>query len=237
VAVLLDVTGLSVSFGSIAAVSNVSFSVDAGHIVAVIGANGAGKSSILRTVSGLKKPAFGSICFKGEDITGLAPHLIVRKGIAHVPEGRGIFAPLTVMENLEVAASARQKPAAVARALAHVFELFPRLKERKSQTAGTLSGGEQQMLAVGRALVTGGELLLLDEPSMGLAPALVEDMFETIVRINKEGTTILLVEQNAAKALSIAHSAYVLETGIIVLQGKASEIRDNPKVIEAYLGG
>lgn len=234
---LLDVTDLSVRFGSIAAVSGVSFSVDGGHIVAIIGANGAGKSSILRTVSGLKRPASGSICFKGEDITGLAPHLIVRKGIAHVPEGRGIFAPLTVMENLEVAASAGQKPSAVERALAHVFELFPRLMERRGQTAGTLSGGEQQMLAVGRALVTGGELLLLDEPSMGLAPSLVSDMFDTIVRINKEGTTILLVEQNAAKALSIAHTAYVLETGSIVLNGKAAEIRDNPKVIEAYLGG
>jgi branched-chain amino acid transport system ATP-binding protein len=234
---LLDVADLSVRFGSIAAVNGVSFSVDAGHIVAIIGANGAGKSSILRTVSGLKRPASGSIRFKGEDITGLAPHLIVRKGIAHVPEGRGIFAPLTVMENLEVAASAGHKPSLVARALAHVFELFPRLKERRSQTAGTLSGGEQQMLAVGRALVTGGELLLLDEPSMGLAPGLVSDMFETILRINREGTTILLVEQNAAKALSIAHTAYVLETGSIVLQGKAAEIRDNPKVIEAYLGG
>jgi branched-chain amino acid transport system ATP-binding protein len=235
--VLLDVTDLSVRYGSIAAVSNVSFSVDTGRIVAIIGANGAGKSSILRTVSGLKRPAAGAICFRGEDITRLAPHLIVKKGIAHVPEGRGIFAPLTVMENLEVAASAGQKHPAVARALDHVFELFPRLKERRSQTAGTLSGGEQQMLAVGRALVTGGELLMLDEPSMGLAPALVYDMFETIVRINKEGTTILLVEQNAAKALSIAHTAYVLETGSIVLHGKAAEIRDNSKVIEAYLGG
>ena len=234
---LLDVTDLSVRYGSIAAVSNVSFSVDTGRIVAIIGANGAGKSSILRTVSGLKRPAAGAICFRGEDITRLAPHLIVKKGIAHVPEGRGIFAPLTVMENLEVAASAGQKHPAVARALDHVFELFPRLKERRSQTAGTLSGGEQQMLAVGRALVTGGELLMLDEPSMGLAPALVYDMFETIVRINKEGTTILLVEQNAAKALSIAHTAYVLETGSIVLHGKAAEIRDNSKVIEAYLGG
>jgi branched-chain amino acid transport system ATP-binding protein len=234
---LLEVNGLSVSYGSIAAVSSVSFSVDAGHIVAIIGANGAGKSTILRTVSGLKSPASGSISFKGQDITGLAPHLIVKKGIAHVPEGRGIFAPLSVMENLEVAASAGQTAAAVSKALSHVFELFPRLKERRGQIAGTLSGGEQQMLAVGRALVTGGALLLLDEPSMGLAPALVSDMFETILRINREGTTILLVEQNAAKALAIAHTAYVLETGSMVLSGKAEEIRDNPKVIEAYLGG
>ncbi|HUI93204.1 MAG TPA: ABC transporter ATP-binding protein [Chitinivibrionales bacterium] len=234
---LLEVNRLSVSYGSIIAVDNVSFSVDAGRIVAIIGANGAGKSTILRSVSGLKSPASGSIFFKGRDITGIAPHLIVKKGIAHVPEGRGIFAPLTVMENLEVAASAGQSAAAVSKALTHVFELFPRLKERRAQIAGTLSGGEQQMLAVGRALVTGGELLLLDEPSMGLAPALVQDMFETIVRINREGTTILLVEQNAAKALSIAHTAYVLETGSIVLSGKAAEIRDNPKVREAYLGG
>jgi branched-chain amino acid transport system ATP-binding protein len=234
---LLEVKGLSVRYGSIAAADNVSFSVDTGGIVAIIGANGAGKSSVLRTISGLIRPAGGSIVYKGEDIAGLAPHLVVKKGIAHVPEGRGIFAPLTVMENLEVAASSGRKPAAVAKALAHVFALFPRLKERRGQTAGTLSGGEQQMLAVGRALVTGGDLLLLDEPSMGLAPALVSDMFETIVRINKEGTTVLLVEQNARKALSIANRAYVLETGSMVLSGTAEEIRKNPKVVQAYLGG
>ena len=154
-----------------------------------------------------------------------------------MPEGRGIFAPLTVMENLEVAASSGQTRFATTRALGRVFELFPRLAERRKQVAGTLSGGEQQMLAVGRALVTGGDLMLLDEPSMGLAPALVSDMFETITRINREGATVLLVEQNAATALSIAHTAYVLETGSIVLSGSAAEIRDNPKVIEAYLGG
>jgi branched-chain amino acid transport system ATP-binding protein len=234
---LLDVDGLSARYGSITALDAVSFSVDKGHIVAVIGANGAGKSTILRTISGLHRPSAGRIRFKGEDITALPPHEIVKKGIAHVPEGRGIFAPLTVMENLEVAGSVRKDSGAAARAFEHVFELFPRLRERRRQVAGTLSGGEQQMLAVGRALITGGDLLLLDEPSMGLAPSLVSDMFETIVRINREGTTVLLVEQNAKKALSIAHSAYVLETGSIVLSGIAAKIRDNPKVIEAYLGG
>jgi branched-chain amino acid transport system ATP-binding protein len=234
---LLDVRDLSSRFGSITALSGVSFGVTEGHIVAIIGANGAGKSTILRTISGLHRPASGSILFKGENITDVAPHLIVKKGIAHVPEGRGIFAPLTVMENLDVAGSIRRSPKGAGKTLAHVFELFPRLAERRKQIAGTLSGGEQQMLAVARALVTGGELLLLDEPSMGLAPALVSDIFETILRINKEGTTVLLVEQNAHKALSIAHDAYVLETGEIVLSGNAKEIRDNPKVIEAYLGG
>jgi branched-chain amino acid transport system ATP-binding protein len=234
---LLEVSGMTVRYGAIVAVDNISFSVEAGSIVAVVGANGAGKSTVLRAISGLHSPASGSILFKGENITGLAPHIIVKKGIAHVPEGRGIFAPLTVMENLEVAAPAGKKKSAVAKSLSHVYELFPRLKERLKQNAGTLSGGEQQMLAVGRALVTGGDLLLLDEPSMGLAPTLVAEMFETIVRINKEGATVLLVEQNAKKALSVAHMAYVLETGRIVLKGNAAEIRDNPKVIAAYLGG
>ncbi len=234
---MLEVSNLFARYGSIAALSGISFTVEKGHIVAIIGANGAGKSTILRTVSGLHRASSGSIRHKGEDISSLAPHLIVKRGIAHVPEGRGIFAPLTVMENLEVAASAGQTKAATAKALGHVFELFPRLAERKKQVAGTLSGGEQQMLAVGRALVIGGDLMLLDEPSMGLAPPLVAGMFETITRINREGATILLVEQNAATALSIAHTAYVLETGSIVLSGTAAQIRDNPKVIEAYLGG
>ena len=234
---LLEVRNLCAGFGAITAVDNVSFCVREGTIAAVIGANGAGKSTILRAVSGLHRPASGSILFKGEDITRTAPHLIVKKGIAHVPEGRGIFAPLTVMENLDVAASIRVNPAGFTKTLAHVFELFPRLSERKKQTAGTLSGGEQQMLAVARALVTGGDLLLLDEPSMGLAPAFAAGMFETILRINRDGATVLLVEQNARKALSIAHDAHVLENGAIVLSGKASEIRDDPNVIKAYLGG
>jgi branched-chain amino acid transport system ATP-binding protein len=234
---LLEVNNCSARFGAITALDTVSFGVASGQIVAIIGANGAGKSTVLRAISGLHRPSSGTILFKGEDITVLPPHLIVKRGIAHVPEGRGIFAPMTVMENLDVARSIRENPAGIETTLSHIFELFPRLDERRKQIAGTLSGGEQQMLAVARALVTGGELLLLDEPSMGLAPALVSDMFETVLRINKEGTTVLLVEQNAHKALSIAHSAYVLETGSIVLSGKASEIRDNPKVIEAYLGG
>lgn len=233
---MLAVNAINVKYGPIHAVRDVSLSVETGEIVTIIGANGAGKSTILRTISGLHGPASGSILFKGEDISDVPAHLIVKKGIAHVPEGRGIFAPMTVMENLDVAGSVRRNPAGEEKTLAHIFELFPRLAERRKQTAGTLSGGEQQMLAVARALVTGGELLLLDEPSMGLAPALVADMFETIIRINREGTTILLVEQNARKALSIANDAYVLETGSIVLSGKASEIKENPKVIEAYLG-
>lgn len=234
---LLEVRDLTARFGSITAVRGVSFGVPQGSIVAIIGANGAGKSTILRTISGLHRPSSGSILFKGEDISDVLPHLIVKKGIAHVPEGRGIFAPLTVMENLDVAGSVRRNPAMAQRTLAHVFELFPRLGERRRQTAGTLSGGEQQMLAVARAMVTGGDLMLLDEPSMGLAPGLVSDMFDTIIRINREGATILLVEQNAHKALSIAHYAYVLETGSILLGGPAKDIRDNPKVVEAFLGG
>jgi branched-chain amino acid transport system ATP-binding protein len=234
---LLEAEGLCAVYGSIAALDNVSFTVEKSHIVAIVGANGAGKSTILRTISGLLRPSAGAIRYKGEDIARLPAHEIARRGIAHVPEGRGIFAPLSVMENLEVAASAGQPKAAFDKALAHVFDLFPRLRERAKQTSGTLSGGEQQMLAVGRALVSGAELLLLDEPSMGLSPSLVSSMFETIRRINREGATILLVEQNAHKALSIAHSAYVLETGSIVLRGEAAEIRDNPKVIAAYLGG
>jgi branched-chain amino acid transport system ATP-binding protein len=235
--VLLEVCDLWARFGSITAVGGISLCVPQGHIVALIGANGAGKTTVLRAISGLIRPAAGSILFKGENIVHASPHLIVKKGIAHVPEGRGIFAPLSVMENLDVAGSIRQSNADSRTRLAYAFELFPRLAERRKQLAGTLSGGEQQMLAVARALVTGGELLLLDEPSMGLAPALVSDMFETIIRINRGGTTILLVEQNARKALSIANTAYVLETGSIVLSGKASEIKENPRVIEAYLGG
>lgn len=234
---LLEAEHLRAAYGSITALDDVPFSVEKGHIVAIVGANGAGKSTILRTISGLHRASAGAIRFKGKDIARLPAHTIARMGIAHVPEGRGIFAPLTVMENLEVAASAGQPKAAFETALAHVFDLFPRLCERAKQTAGTLSGGEQQMLAVGRALVSGAELLLLDEPSMGLSPSLVSSIFETIQRINGEGATILLVEQNAHKALTIAHSAYVLETGCIVLSGSAAEIRDNPKVIAAYLGG
>jgi branched-chain amino acid transport system ATP-binding protein len=234
---LLEVRHLSVSYGGVRAVSDVSFSVGDGQVVTIIGANGAGKSTIMNTISGLVRPSQGEILFRGEEIHALAPHEIVRKGIVHVPEGRGIFGNLTVMENLEVAAVTRPDKRAWGKDLKHVFELFPRLRERLRQRAGTLSGGEQQMLAVARGLVTGGRILLLDEPSMGLAPGLVEEIYEVIRRINREGTTILLVEQNAFKAMLVANEAYVLETGSIVLRGPASELRDNPKVKEAYLGG
>ncbi len=234
---LLEIENLSLHYGAIAAVSGVSLAVEKGHIAAVVGANGAGKSTILKAISGLASPSAGTIRYKGEIISGLPAHIVARKGIAHVPEGRGIFAPLTVMENLEVAASACRSKAGFDKRLNHVFDLFPRLSERARQISGTLSGGEQQMLAVSRALVSGAELLLLDEPSMGLSPALVSSMFDTILKINAEGTTILLVEQNAHKALSIANTASVLETGSLVLSGSAADVRKNPKVIEAYLGG
>ena len=232
----LEVDGLCVSYGAISALNAVSFEVSRGEIVAIIGANGAGKSTILNSISGLVKAASGKIIFKGENVTNLPPHQIVKRGIVQAPEGRGIFGPLTVLENLEIAAQSG-RARAVKSDYEHVFELFPRLKERRKQASGTLSGGEQQMLAVARALLAKGELLLLDEPSMGLAPALVENIFEIILRICKEGATILLVEQNAYKAMSIAHTAYVLENGSMVLSGKASELRDNPRIKEAYLGG
>ena len=233
---LLEVKDLCVSYGAIKALDRVSFSVPAGEIVAIIGANGAGKSTILSAISGLVEITAGAIFFKGEPMTALAPHRIVKRGIVQVPEGRGIFSPLTVMENLEIAAASASERVTHSD-FDHVFGIFPRLKERRKQMAGTLSGGEQQMLAVGRALLAKGELLLLDEPSMGLSPALVENIFEIIRRINSEGKTILLVEQNAYKAMSIAHNAYVLETGRIVLSGQASELKDDPRVKEAYLGG
>jgi branched-chain amino acid transport system ATP-binding protein len=233
---LLEVRDLCVSYGSIRALDRVSFSVPAGGIVTIIGANGAGKSTILCAISGLCPAASGEILFKGNSLRGLQPHKIVRQGIVQVPEGRGIFSPLTVMENLEIAAESGLG-AAQAADYDTVFSLFPRLRERMRQVAGTLSGGEQQMLAVGRALLAKGELMLLDEPSMGLSPALVESIFAIIRRINEDGTTVLLVEQNAYKAMSIAHDAYVLENGRIVLSGPASELKNNPRVKEAYLGG
>jgi branched-chain amino acid transport system ATP-binding protein len=233
---LLEIKDLCVCYGAIRALESVSFSIPSGGIVAIIGANGAGKSTTLCAISGLLTVSAGDIIFKGKSIKGLPPHRIVKHGIVQVPEGRGIFSPLTVMENLEIAAASGASKATRAD-FDHVFEIFPRLKERKRQIAGTLSGGEQQMLAVGRALLAKGELLLLDEPSMGLAPALVEGIFKIIARINREGTTILLVEQNAYKALSIAHDAYVLENGRVVLSGPAADLKNNPRVKEAYLGG
>jgi branched-chain amino acid transport system ATP-binding protein len=233
---LLEVKGLAVSYGAICALDNVSFTVDKGQIVTIIGANGAGKSTIMNAVSGLVKPSAGLIRFKGAEITGLRAHEIVRRGIVQVPEGRGIFGNLTVLENLEVAASGRADKAGRAQAFDHVFELFPRLAQRRRQHGGTLSGGEQQMLAIGRGLITHGEILLLDEPSMGLAPTLVEDIFGIIRRINAEGVTILLVEQNALMALETAHTAYVLESGKIALSGLASSLMNDPRVREMYLG-
>jgi len=227
---------MNVFYGGVQALRGVSFTVGKGEIVSLIGANGAGKSTTLRAISGVVRPASGTIVHDGKPIAGLAPHRIVRLGIAHVPEGRGVFANMTVRENLEMGAYTRSSRTEVEESFGRVFALFPRLSERASQMAGTLSGGEQQMLAIGRALVQRPELLLLDEPSMGLSPLLVEEIFRMIAQINRAGTTILLVEQNASMALSVAGRAYVLETGEIVLSGQASELRENPKVREAYLG-
>ena len=233
---LLTVENLNVFYGGVQALRNVSFTVGKGEIVSLIGANGAGKSTSLRALSGVVRPASGRIVHDGKPIAGLPPHRIVRLGIAHVPEGRGVFADMTVRENLEMGAYSRTSRTEVEESFGRVFALFPRLSERASQMAGTLSGGEQQMLAIGRALVQRPELLLLDEPSMGLSPLLVAEIFRMIAEINRAGTTILLVEQNASMALSVADRAYVLETGEIVLSGQASELRENPKVREAYLG-
>ncbi len=233
---MLQVEDLNVYYGAIHALQGISFHVDEGEIVTLIGANGAGKSTTLRTVSGLLRPRTGTVRFKGADITTTPAEQIVRLGISQVPEGRRIFAPLTVRENLMMGAFTRTDPAEIEASLQTVFQSFPRLKERIGQLGGTLSGGEQQMLATGRGLMSRPSLLLLDEPSMGLSPILVEEIFRIISEINKRGTSILLVEQNAQMALSVAHRAYVLETGRIVLEGKASEIAENPQVKSAYLG-
>ncbi len=233
---LLNVEDLWVSYDRIQAVRGVSFSVGAGEIVTLIGANGSGKSSILQAISGLLPPARGKIVFNGEDLLSLPAHLRVARGIAHVPEGRGIFGNLTVMENLRLAAY-RRRDRDLQEDLEQVYRLFPRLEERRRQWGNTLSGGEQQMLAVGRALMTRARLLLLDEPSMGLAPMLVREIFRVIKRINQQGAAILLVEQNAHLALEVAHRAYILETGEIALSGPAAELRRHPQVLEAYLGG
>jgi len=235
---MLAVDNLIVSYNGIRALQGISLTVQKGEIVTLIGANGAGKSTLLRAISGLVACQSGSISFQGVPLNAIAAHKIVEMGISHVPEGRGIFANLTVSENLKLATWTRKDRENLNEAFRRVFDLFPRLKERKNQSAGTLSGGEQQMLAVGRALMTNGNLMLLDEPSMGLAPVLVRDIIRTIQEINQQdGTTILLVEQNARQALKIAHRAYVLETGVISLSGYAEELRNNPKVQAAYLGG
>jgi branched-chain amino acid transport system ATP-binding protein len=233
---LLEVRDLNVYYGAIHALQGISFHVNEGEIVTLIGANGAGKSTTLRTISGLLRPRRGSVHFKEQEITTTPAEQIVRLGIGQVPEGRKIFAPLTVRENLEMGAYTRTDPAEIESSMQRVFTSFPRLKERTEQLGGTLSGGEQQMLATARGLMCRPSLLLLDEPSMGLSPILVEEIFRIIRDINAQGTSILLVEQNALMALNVAHRAYVLETGRIVLQGSSREVRESPRVREAYLG-
>lgn len=234
---ILEVNDLHVNYGAIKAVKGISFYVNKGEIVTLIGANGAGKTTTLRAISGLERVHTGTVKFKGENITNIAPHKIVGMGLTHVPEGRRIFTNLTVMENLKMAALLIKDKGEISKSFDVVFELFPRLKERRTQSTLTLSGGEQQMLAVGRAIVTGGDLVVLDEPSMGLAPMIVDEIFNVILRLNKEGATILLNEQNAYMALSIADRAYVLETGNITLEGTGKDLLDNPAVQDAYLGG
>ena len=232
---MLEVKNLHVSYGEIRALKGVTFQVGEGEVVALLGNNGAGKTTTLRAISGLLAPREGDVVFEGGSLVGVASHAIVRRGVTHVPEGRRIFNRLTVLENLEMGAFTRSD-SEVRADIERVFTIFTRLFERRTQVAGTLSGGEQQMLAIGRALMAKPRLLLLDEPSMGLAPVLVEQIFETVQTINRQGVTILLVEQNAAMALSIAGRGYVLETGGIVLEGRARDLADNPEVRRAYLG-
>jgi branched-chain amino acid transport system ATP-binding protein len=233
---LLQVENLSVSYGAIRALRGVSLTVSAGEVVTLIGANGAGKSTTLRAISGLLRPSEGRIVFDGDDIAGVPAHNRVARGISMAPEGRGIFANLTVLENLEMGAYTRRARAEIAADLERGFTLFPRLKERRTQQAGTLSGGEQQMLAIARALMSRPRLLLLDEPSLGLAPIVCATIFDTIDAIKAAGTTVLLVEQNASAALAHCDRGYVLETGAIVLQGTREELVGDPRVREAYLG-
>ncbi len=233
---MLVVENLFVNYNVIKALKDISCQVKQGEIVALIGANGAGKTTILNAISGIVPTASGRISFLGNDINGVPPHLIVKQGISQVPEGRRVFANMSVLENLEMGAYIRSDAKAVKDEIEQVFQRFPRLRERIKQLAKTLSGGEQQMLAMGRALMSRPKLLLLDEPSMGLAPMLVEQIFSIIKEINAGGTTIMLVEQNANMALSIAHRAYVLETGEVVLSGQAKELAENPEVRKAYLG-
>ena len=232
---MLKVDNINVYYGNIHAIKDVSFEVNEGEIVTLIGANGAGKSTILKTISGLLRTKTGDVILKGESIKSVAPHKIVAKGLAHVPEGRRVFLAMSVEENLEMGAYT-QPASSIALNMQEVFQWFPRLKERRRQMAGTLSGGEQQMLAMGRAMMSGAKVLLLDEPSMGLSPLLVKEIFEIITELNKRGMTILLVEQNAQMALSVAQRAYVLETGRIIMQGSAAELLNNDSVRKAYLG-
>ncbi len=233
---MLEISGINVYYGAIHALEDVSINVEQGEIVAIIGSNGAGKSTLLRTISGLLKPRTGTIKFQGTEIASELPHRIVQMGISQCPEGRRIFTNMSVLENLQLGAYTR-KDGAIDSDIDEVTRRFPRLKERIKQSAGTLSGGEQQMLAVGRALMSRPKILLLDEPSLGLAPNLAAEIFRIVLDLNKEGVTILLVEQNANRALEIAHRGYVLETGVIVLTDTGKALLSNPKVKEAYLGG
>lgn len=233
---MLNVNNLNVFYDKIHAIKNVHFRVKEGQIVTFIGANGAGKTTILQTVSGLLKPKSGEVSFLDEDILKIAPHKILHRGLAHVPEGRRIFSHLTVMENIEMGAYIRNDKRKIKEDMDKIFDKFPRLKERTKQYAGTLSGGEQQMLAMARALMSNPKMLLLDEPSMGLAPILVDEIFEIIKQVNKNGVTVLLVEQNAKKALEVADYAYVLETGKVVKEGEAEGMLSDNSVMEAYLG-
>ena len=233
---MLTLDNVSVNYGAIEALTGISMHVEAGEVVTLIGANGAGKTTTLRTITGLLEPREGKISFEGEDISGRATHRLVAKGISMSPEGRGVFANLSVRENLQMGAYLKKDKRAIAAEMERVFQMFPRLKERESQKAGTLSGGEQQMLAIGRALMSQPRLLLLDEPSLGLAPLVVHTIFEAIDEIKSKGTTILLVEQNAHAALKHSDRAYVLETGRIVMEGPSAELAADPRIKEAYLG-
>ena len=233
---MLEVKDLEVYYGMIQAIKGISFEVNKGEVIALIGANGAGKTTTLHTITGLLSPKKGSVMFEGKDITKIPAHKIVSLGMAHVPEGRRVFADLSVYENLKLGAYTRKDKENLNKDLESIYERFPRLAERKNQSAGTLSGGEQQMLAMGRALMSKPSIILMDEPSMGLSPILVNEIFDIIESISKSGTTVLLVEQNAKKALSIADRAYVLETGKIVTSGKASELLEDDSIKKAYLG-
>ncbi|MGG1313217.1 ABC transporter ATP-binding protein [Cohnella laeviribosi] len=234
--VLLEINDLCVKYGAIPAVKQVNLRLYQGEIVALIGTNGSGKTTVLRTISGIVRASQGQIRFEGSEITKLEPHRIVQRGISHVPEGRGVFADLTVLENLKMGAYIRKDKAAIRQDIEQMFSLFPRLAERKNQLAGTMSGGEQQMLAIARALMARPKLLLLDEPSMGLAPLIVKEIFRAIRSVNREGVSVLLVEQNTKMALAAANRGYVMETGSIVVQGDADELKNNAVVKTVYLG-
>ena len=233
---MLEVKNLEVYYGVIQAIKGISFEVNEGEVIALIGANGAGKTTTLQTITGMLQPKAGEIIFEGKDISKIPGHKIVSMGMAHVPEGRRVFAQLSVYENLLMGAYTRKDKEEIENTLRIVYDRFPRLEERKGQMAGTLSGGEQQMLAMGRALMSKPKIILMDEPSMGLSPIFVNEIFDIIQEVSKSGTTVLLVEQNAKKALSIADRAYVLETGKIVLEGKASDLLNNDSIKKAYLG-